>query len=116
MAKYVKLGKKAECFYDSYVKLKVLKREVIELTKKQEVSPKVRRAIQTGHLEVATKDDYNDYIGEVENPKEETEFDEMTKKELTDYYKQTFEVSEEEVVAFSKKTKEKMIEELEELE
>lgn len=43
-------------------------------------------------------------------------FEEMTKEQLVEYYKKTYEVSEEDLKVFSKKNKEGMIEELETLE
>lgn len=50
MAKIVKLGEKASFFYDPTTNLQVSKGEVLTLTKKQEYSKKIRKALQGGHL------------------------------------------------------------------
>lgn len=58
MAKYVKLGKKAASFADPYSELTLAGKDVKELTPKQQVSPKVQRALLGGHLVTATKEEF----------------------------------------------------------
>ena len=62
MAIYVKLGEKAESFYDPTTGTLVSKHEVVILTDKAKFSNKIKKAIAGGHLVSATKQDYEDYI------------------------------------------------------
>lgn len=116
MAKYVKLGIKAECFYDAIANLKALKNEVYKLTPKQEVSPKIRRAIQTGHLVLSTEKEFNAASAPAAEKAKPTKYDDMTKSELVEYLKENFQVDETEVEEFEKKKKKEMILELVDLE
>ena len=60
--KLVKLGPKAETFYDPFSTLKVLKGEVIEINAKAQQSHKVKKAISTGHLTIATEDELKKFL------------------------------------------------------
>ena len=55
MGKFVKLGKKASFFRDSNLDISITTGEVVELNVKQLNSPKIRRALNGGHL-VYTED------------------------------------------------------------
>lgn len=50
MAKYVKLGEGASVFHDMSTKFTVYPNEVKELTLKAQSSPRVKKAISSGHL------------------------------------------------------------------
>ena len=50
MAKYVKLGEDASVFHDMSTKFTVYPNEVKELTLKAQSSPRVKKAISSGHL------------------------------------------------------------------
>lgn len=58
---YVKLGEKAQSFSDPASGLKVLPKQVIELTKKNLSSKKVETAIKGGHLEKVDEKEFNAY-------------------------------------------------------
>lgn len=62
MTKYAKLGKKAASFADPYTEFTLAGKEVKELTPKQQVAPKIQRAFQGGHLVIATKQEYEEWI------------------------------------------------------
>ncbi len=62
MAKYIKLGEKAEIFFDPTTRTKVLKGQIIKLEDKQKFSKKISAAIGGGHLVYSTKEAYNDYM------------------------------------------------------
>jgi len=142
MAKFAKLGKKAKSFSDPYSKLTLFGKMVVKLEPKQQVSPKVLRAFQGGHLVSATKEEFNAWeeiaatykkdavikktdtekklrerIEELESKNTELEealLDPDEKKEKTleekltilskdgllEYYKDTYELSPEEIKEF----------------
>lgn len=125
MAKYIKLGEKAISFYDAFSRLKLVNQEqVVELTAKQLKSPKVRRAIQTGHLTRSDEAGYEKYKAilngeEPSKSSDDVDLDDLadkTKEELVKHYKVTYDVSEEDVKAFSKLNKDIMLAELADLE
>lgn len=65
MAKYVKLGKKAEIFFDPTTRTKILKGQVVKLEDRRKFSKKISAAIAGGHLIHASKEDFNDYMEDV---------------------------------------------------
>lgn len=74
MAKYVKLGKKAEIFFDPTTRTKVLKNQVVKLENRDKFSKKITAAIAGGHLVNSTKEEYNDYLEDnqlIENTQEQ---------------------------------------------
>ena len=64
MAKYVKLGDKAESFYDPTTKTKVLKNQVVKLEGKGKFSKKITAALAGGHLVNCTEEDYKDFLSD----------------------------------------------------
>lgn len=57
MAKYIKLNPKASIFYDQASKIKVLRKDVVEITENQFNSRVIRAAIANGYLiEVKTEE------------------------------------------------------------
>lgn len=59
MPKYIKLGKKAESFYDPTSKTKVLKGRVVELNNSNKFSKRIQAALRGGHLEYATEEEFS---------------------------------------------------------
>ena len=57
MAKIVKIGEHASFFYDPTSKVQLVPGEVIELNKRQEHSKKIKKALQGGHLVLASKEE-----------------------------------------------------------
>jgi hypothetical protein len=55
MAKYVKLGDKAESFYDPFSKFSIVRKEVKELVGNSLKSNRVKSAIKGGHLVYASQ-------------------------------------------------------------
>ena len=49
--KYLKLGDKAQSFYDASTKTQVAKGEVIEFTPERQNSKRIQRAVKAGHLD-----------------------------------------------------------------
>lgn len=123
MSKYIKLGKKAEVFYDPYSGVLLAKRDVIKLQGKGLRSDKVRKAINSGHLALSSETEYKKAKGSdvVELNKDvTTEFDEidetlggqfdgLEKSELVDFLEENYEIDDEEVVKFKKLTRAKMV-------
>jgi hypothetical protein len=115
MAKYVKLGKKAESFYDPYSTLKVVGNQIVELNPKMQTSSRVRAALAGGHLVPVTQSEFNTSKGVVPEETIESKFG-KTAKELSAYYDATYEVSKQAMKTFKKLSLEEMVEELEKLE
>lgn len=118
MAKYVKLGAKAESFTDPYSGLSLGGKEVVVLTPKMENSVKVKAAFNGGHIVIASEHEYNVFIGKEEIPPEETIESKFgsTAAEVIKYYTDTYEVSAKDLKAFKKKSLKDMVQELTELE
>lgn len=127
---FVKCGKKAFGFADPFSKFNVTRGEVKELTTTQQLkSGKIKNALRGGHLEFATEEEFNAFNKKVEDlksgKKPEDEKPEKTKKELfretledktkaqlVEYYGENYQVTDEEVEAFSKLKHGEMVEEL----
>jgi hypothetical protein len=58
MANYLKLGEKAESFFDPISRLKITKGKVVKLDSIPK-TPKVLKALKNGHIEKTTEDDYS---------------------------------------------------------
>ena len=115
MAKYVKLGKKAESFYDPYSALKVLQNQVVELNPKMQSSSRVKAALAGGHLVLVPETEYKAFKGIVPEPTIDSKYG-QTAKDLIAYYDSTYEVSKSDMKAFKKMSLEEMVEELDRLE
>lgn len=59
MAKYIKLNPKASIFYDQASKIKVLRKDVVEITENQFNSRVIRAAIANGYLIEAKTEEVN---------------------------------------------------------
>lgn len=59
MAKYIKLNPKASIFYDQASKIKVLRKDVVEITENQFNSRVIRAAIANGYLIEAKAEEAN---------------------------------------------------------
>lgn len=59
MAKYIKLNPKASIFYDQASKIKVLRKDVVEITENQFNSLVIRAAIANGYLIEAKAEEVN---------------------------------------------------------
>lgn len=59
MAKYIKLNPKASIFYDQASKIKVLRKDVVEITENQFNSRVIRAAIANGYLIEAKVEEVN---------------------------------------------------------
>lgn len=77
MAKYIKLNPKASIFYDQASKIKVLRKDVVEITENQFNSRVIRAAIANGYLIEAKAEEVKVKIEEV-NPKKKAD----SKKEV----------------------------------
>lgn len=122
--KYVKLGPKAGGFADPYSRFKILKGEIKELVSQQErTSGKIKAAIRGGHLVSVPESEYEHWLesqGKAEKAKEESkgeptlkeELQENTKAQLVEYYRDHYEVSDEDVEAFEKLKHPQMVAEL----
>ena len=114
--RYVKLGPLANVFADPYSGFKIIRNQVLELVTQQEkTSGKIKAAIRGGHLNTATEAEFKAYQDLINPPekekkkKEETKeptledtLNEKTKAGLLDYYKETYEVDEDQVAIFDK--------------
>lgn len=121
---FVKLGPKAAGFADPYSRFKILRGQIKELeTKEEKKSGKIERAIRGGHLVVVPEKEYKEYLESLkpesspktdkeEEPTLEEKLEEMTKKQLTAYYEENFDVKEEDVEAFGKMKHPEMVAEL----
>lgn len=122
--RYVKLGPLAGGFADPYSLFKIAKGQVKELvTQREKTAGKIKAAIRGGHLAVASEAEFEEYqesLNPVEEkvkeeekePTREDELMELTKDSLTTLYKDTYQVSDEEVEAFSKLKHDDMVVEL----
>lgn len=61
MAKYAKLGDKANSFSDPTSGLNLKNKDVVELTPSNLSSKRVKKALNGGHLEYAEKSDYTEF-------------------------------------------------------
>ena len=122
---FVKVGVKALSFSDPYSGLSISRNQVAKLdTHEKKRSGKIRIALRGGHLEAATEKEYNKYLEDVGKKEPEPKkpvslrekFEDQTKAQLTDYYKDNYKVGEEDITAFSKLKHDEMVEELLELE
>lgn len=77
MAKYIKLNPKASIFYDQASKIKVLRKDVVEITENQFNSRVIRAAIANGYLIEAKAEEVKVKAEEV-NPKKKAD----SKKEV----------------------------------
>lgn len=77
MAKYIKLNPKASIFYDQASKIKVLRKDVVEITENQFNSRVIRAAIANGYLIEAKAEEVKVNTEEV-NPKKKAD----SKKEV----------------------------------
>lgn len=77
MAKYIKLNPKASIFYDQAFKIKVLRKDVVEITENQFNSRVIRAAIANGYLIEAKAEEVKVKTEEV-NPKKKAD----SKKEV----------------------------------
>lgn len=77
MAKYIKLNPKASIFYDQASKIKVLRKDVVEITENQFNSRVIRAAIANGYLIEAKAEEVKVKTEEV-NPKKK----DASKKEV----------------------------------
>lgn len=64
-AKFVKLGEKANSFYDPSTGFKLSKNQVGELTTEMQVSRKIKNALKNGHIEIAEEGEFED-VNEIE--------------------------------------------------
>lgn len=125
MAKYVKLGPKAGGFSDPFSRFDINKGVIKKLNQKEQTSGRIRAAIRGGHLVTCTEKEYKEYLQSLEpevkpktkkEPTLEEKFMEMTKDVLVVYYKDNYQVSEEEIKVFEKFKHEEMVAELLDLE
>jgi len=126
---YVKLGPLAGGFTDPHSRFKILKGQVKQLVTQQEkTSGKIKAAIRGGHLVAVPEKEYEEYleslkpkaegVAEKEDNKEPTlkeKLEELTKAGLLDYYKENYEVDEDQIAAFDKLKHEDRVTELLEL-
>ena len=126
MAKYVKLGPKAGGFSDPFSRFDLNKGVIKKLiTSQEKTSGRIRAAIRGGHLVVCTEKEYKEYLQSLEpevkpkmkkEPTLEEKFMEETKDSLTQYYKDHYQVTEEEVKVFEGYKHDEMVAELLDLE
>jgi hypothetical protein len=119
MAKYVKLGDKAESFSDPFSGLNLAGKEVKELTGDALNSNSIKNALKGGHLSYASEFEFTKAGGVIpeigkEEDEEETIESEFGKnaEELIAYYKKTYDVKAADVKAFKKLTLQEMVDEL----
>lgn len=67
MAQYFKLGTKASVFFDPATKLKVVNSQVVKVDNRVK-SEKIIKALRNGHLEKATKEEYEAFISGDDSP------------------------------------------------
>ena len=111
MAKYVKLGEQARSFSDAYSEFTISGKHVKELSTEQQKSIAIQRALTTGHLVQATEQEFLDWEEELEIinaggkvPEKKTgkakKLTDMTKDELLAFYKETYEVDDDQEADF----------------
>jgi len=125
MAKFIKCGKHALSFHDTFTGFSISKNQVLIANRLHTTSGKFKRALSTGHIIEATEEEYQKYLrtlnGEVDvvDPEEislKEALEGKSKSQLLDYYKENYELTEEEVIAFSKLNKNDMVGHLVDLE
>lgn len=80
MAKYIKLNPKASIFYDQDSKIKVLRKDVVEITENQFNSRVIRAAIANGYLIEAKAEEVKVKTEEVTDSKEEVDTEALKDK------------------------------------
>jgi hypothetical protein len=85
MAKYIKLNPKASIFYDQASKIKVLRKDVVEITENQFNSRVIRAAIANGYLIEAKAEEVKVKTEEV-NPKKADSKKEVDTEALKDKF------------------------------
>lgn len=129
--KYVKLGPRAHTFADPWSRFNISGKQVKKLqTLEQRRSNKIKTALRGGHLVLATEEDFNKYHKSLDSAvsadtieekqptaaeKLKQELSERTKASLSEYYQDTYEVTDKEVKDFEKLTHDQMVDELMEL-
>ena len=113
MARYIKLGDKAESFYDPFSEFGLVRGQVKILEGKTNESQSVKNALKGGHLAFANEAEFIAVGGEVPEvvPEFTSEFGDDA-KEILAYYKKTYEVTKEDVTAFKKLSLQEMVDEL----
>lgn len=107
---YLKLGETATSFYDPVTKVKVVGDQVVMLESIK--TRKISNAIRHGHLRTVSESEYNAWreggseaSAEVESPQGSGSLDvdisKMTSKELSDFYTENYEASEDDIKAFN---------------
>lgn len=119
MAIYLKLGPKATVFVDYLTGVKVLPKQVIEVSSLVSRSPKIKKAIVGNHLVIATKAEFKNGTPEV--VKEDSidpndDLAKMTNAELVTFYKDQYEVTDGDIKLFNALRKADKIKELKSLE
>lgn len=66
MAIFLKLGEKASSFSDSSLRLNIINSQVVKVPARYKTLPKIRRAINGGHLVEATSKEFDKYVEEYE--------------------------------------------------
>lgn len=127
--KYLKLGKTAKCFNDPK-SFKLSGRQIIAVEEK-DFTKKVENALRFKHLEEASEAEYKAWVDSnkksvtVKEPKadtddtgdDSTDINKMNTDDLVAYYKENYEVGDEELAEFEAKTvkeKRKFLKDLEE--
>lgn len=119
MAIYLKLGPKATVFVDYITGIKILKADVIAVSNLVSRSPKIKKALAGGHLETATKAEFEKGQPEApEEPKapETSNLDKMTNAELLAFYIKSYEVGTADIKMFKALNKKNKVKELNALE
>lgn len=82
MAKYIKLNPKASIFYDQASKIKVLRKDVVEITENQFNSLVIRAAIANGYLIEVKSEEVNDKVvdSQKSNSKKEVDVEALKSK------------------------------------
>lgn len=108
-SRYFVLGKGCSSFYDPSTQLKVVGKGSTEY--KGKISKRIEIALKHRHIEevenAVTEEEVAKAAADAEEP---TPLEDMTKKELINHYKDNFEVSKDDLAAFSKMNKEEMLE------
>jgi len=120
MAKYVKLGEKAESYSSPQDKIKLIKGSAVKLPNRP--SKKVMDAIKGGHLVEIGEYEFNLMTGAIQpKPTKETKvkakpksalekrLEVMDDDMLIDYLKETFEVTDEVIEEFTQKSQENKV-------
>lgn len=131
--KYYKLGVKASSFYDSKSTLSISNKAVVAIEDDRISSKKIQRALESGHIIEVKESEFKGYETSVEKAKEakekgkpvgfkapdeisdeeeeggEDELSNMKKEELIKHVQDNYELSEDDLKAFSSKKKEEML-------